>query len=44
MIELELEGIRELTEIKSEEKDIEKRLRNVIEFWLPLLSFLPIYT
>ena len=44
VIELELEGIRELTEIKSEEKDIEKRLRNVIEFWLPLLSFLPIYT
>ena len=30
VIELELEGIRELTEIKSEEKDIEERLRNVI--------------
>jgi hypothetical protein len=44
VIELELEGIGELTEIKSEEKDIEERLRNVIEFWLPLLSFLPIYT
>ena len=30
VIEHELEGVRELTEIESEEKDIEERLRNVI--------------
>ena len=30
VIEYELEGVKELTEIESEEKDIEERLRNVI--------------
>jgi hypothetical protein len=30
LIEHELEGVKELTEIESEEKDIEERLRNVI--------------
>ena len=30
LIEHELEGVKELTEIESEEKGIEERLRNVI--------------
>ena len=30
VIKKQLEGVKELTEIKSEEKDIEERLRNVI--------------
>ena len=30
VIEHELEGVKKLTEIESEEKDIEERLRNVI--------------